>query len=104
MSNFIYLFIYLLIYFCCLFLNFFSRKISMKNVELNERLAADGGSGASVYVCTVDDSWQCVVKELNLAGLGADLIAKFESESFFFFLILYSLNFFFFLNSCWEYQ
>jgi len=56
------------------------RKISMKNVELNERLAADGGSGASVYVCTIDDSWQCVVKELNLSGIGSDVVAKFESE------------------------
>ena len=55
------------------------RVISMKNVEINERLASDGGSGASVYVCTIE-GWQCVSKEVNLEGISQQQMAGFEKE------------------------
>jgi PAS domain S-box-containing protein len=54
------------------------RIISMKSVEMNERLA-EGGSGATVYVCNVG-GWQCICKELNLESVTPQQITKFESE------------------------
>ena len=62
---------------------------------MNERLAPEGGSGASVYVCTVD-GWQCVVKALNLRGLAPALVHKFESEGLVFFFCFFFFVFFLF--------
>jgi len=45
-----------------------ARLIELSRVVVHERLAPDGGSGAQVYVCSVD-GWQCAMKELNTTGL-----------------------------------
>jgi PAS domain S-box-containing protein len=55
------------------------RIISLRNVEVNEKIGGDGGSGTTVYVCTVD-GWQCAVKVLSLEGLSSQQTASFESE------------------------
>lgn len=51
-------------------------RVNTRHIVVNEKLASPGGSGANVYVCTVDgitllwtiDSflgWQCVLKEID---------------------------------------
>jgi len=53
--------------------------ISLKNIDMNERISSDTGSGCVVSVCYVD-GWQCAAKVLSLEGLPAAQVAKFESE------------------------
>jgi PAS domain S-box-containing protein len=48
-------------------------KIAYENFEIHERIADGGGSGASVYRCSVD-GWGCCMKEINITDTaGADL-------------------------------
>ena len=53
--------------------------LSLRNVEMNERISSDTGSGCVVFVCNVD-GWQCAAKVLSLEGIPASQVAKFESE------------------------
>eukprot|EP01121_Diplochlamys_sp_Union-15-3_P019168 TRINITY_DN715_c0_g2_i3.p1 TRINITY_DN715_c0_g2~~TRINITY_DN715_c0_g2_i3.p1 ORF type:complete len:313 (+),score=53.55 TRINITY_DN715_c0_g2_i3:65-1003(+) len=56
-----------------------TKVINLKNLQVNQRIADIGGSGASVYTCLVD-GWQCVMKELNLEGVKDTTIKQFETE------------------------
>ena len=60
--------------------------LSLRNVEMNERISSDTGSGCVVFVCNVD-GWQCAAKVLSLEGIPASQVAKFESEGSFFVLL-----------------
>jgi len=54
-------------------------QINTSNIQINERLADMGGSGAIVSACTVD-GFSCVMKELNIKGVDKITMESFMSE------------------------
>mmetsp|Transcript_14682 Transcript_14682/g.21927 ORF Transcript_14682/g.21927 Transcript_14682/m.21927 type:complete len:595 (-) Transcript_14682:26-1810(-) len=48
-------------------------------IEIGQRLADTGGSGAGIFSAFID-GWQCVVKELPISGLPPSAIEMFERE------------------------
>eukprot|EP01102_Stenamoeba_stenopodia_P022816 TRINITY_DN964_c0_g1_i2.p1 TRINITY_DN964_c0_g1~~TRINITY_DN964_c0_g1_i2.p1 ORF type:complete len:620 (-),score=149.75 TRINITY_DN964_c0_g1_i2:58-1917(-) len=53
--------------------------LDLEKIQVNERLARVGGSGAVVHLATVD-GWQCAMKELELTGISTAMVERFESE------------------------
>lgn len=54
-------------------------QINLQNLVLHEKLAATGGSGATVFSCTVD-GFRCAMKELRLDDTIASSLDSFSAE------------------------
>ena len=54
-------------------------KVNQENIQIHDRIAEIGGSGAAVFAVTVD-GWGACMKELNIDGVDPIILEAFVSE------------------------